>query len=149
MPSKTLPKDIQRTDEREIWRLVVRFGDQTANHAVARDHDLIERDLEATRSMFGADCEAHLECTTTDIHDGAAWIRFVDEMVQLLKQPMTPEGALEGLNQMNEIRERYLLSADVTDQELRELEMGVRETLRITGQLDGDKPARKSRGFGK
>lgn len=147
--SSTRSNPLQKTDEREVWRLVVDFPDGPMNFAVARDYALIELDREATDSLLGNIAKPRLERLTANTHDCAAWMSFVKEMVDLLRKPITDECVEAAFHEMNEVRQRYLLAADVADEELRDLEMGVRETLRITGQLEIDRSARKYRGFGK
>ena len=90
-----------------------------------------------------------LEAVEAKDHDPDAWIIFVREMVEHLKAPfpLDVSAATEQISKLNEIRHQFFVSADVEDYEVKLLEMGVRETLRIGDKSDSLK-SRNARGFG-
>ena len=118
--------------------------------ATGVDPDLIASDRKACFDLFGPGCGLTLETLQGNDHDPSAWMTFVKETVDCLREAccLDPAEAASQVHRLNETRLRYFLNADVDDYEVREMEMGIRETLRITGLLD-EKPNREPKGFGK
>ncbi len=129
-------KNQQEQNTRKVYRIDIgpRGFEPLLNTSVAKDRELIDLDLIATRELFGPDIEIKLTSKTSEEEaDGLAWTKFIEGMLPLLddlnyvKNPDTSYYAI-ATSKMNDLREQVLLNSYIDDDELRLIEQILRAT---------------------
>ena len=135
-------KNQQEQNTRKVYRIDIgpRGFEPLLNTGVAKDRELIDLDLKATRELFGPDIEIKLTSKTSEEEaDGLAWFKFIEGMLLLLddknyvKNPDTSYYAIS-TSKMNDLREQALLNSDMDDDALRLIEDTLRATFRVISE---------------